>query len=67
MKEVKASLKKWRWEEMDNVELKIVLEEMKQTQTYDLSSIRRFLDEIVELTDSEDILDLADAVESVCK
>ncbi len=65
MQEVKASLKKWRWEGMDNVELKIVLEEMKET--YDLSSIRRFLDEIVELTDSEDILDLADVVESVCK
>ncbi len=50
---------------MDNAELKIVLEEMKET--YDLRTIREFLDEIVELTDSEDILDLADALEAVCR
>ncbi len=64
--EAKASLKKWRWADMDNVELKMVLEEMKQEGTYDLKVVLRFLDEMVELTDSQDILDLADTVESVC-
>ncbi len=50
---------------MDNAELRVVLEEMKET--YDLKIIREFLDEVVELTDSEDILNLADMVEAVAK